>query len=61
MFKLVAYFCMCLKVAKIGISNINQALLSLKTYQVNLYFIDEISQGFIKDIAHRFRYFTCKF
>jgi hypothetical protein len=32
MFKIVAYFWMCQKFAKNGVSNINQALLNLKTY-----------------------------
>ena len=44
---------MCLKLTKISISNINQVLPSLKTYQAKLYFNKSsiINQGFVEDIA----------
>ena len=37
-FKSILIFWMCLKLTKISISNINQVLPSLKTYQAKLYF-----------------------
>ena len=46
MFKSGAYFWMCLKLAKIGISNITPAFVCLMTYQANLYF-SEMSLGFV--------------
>ena len=50
MFKIGAYFGMCLKLAKIGISNINSSVCLLMTYQANLYFL-ELSLGFVRDMA----------
>ena len=48
MFKIGDIFFNVSKVAKIGLSNINRAVLRLKSYQANLYF-NKLLQMFARD------------
>ena len=49
---------MCLKLAKIGISNITPAFVCLMTYQANLYF-SEMSLGLYKGYGVDLDILTC--
>jgi hypothetical protein len=51
MFKIGGLFLdVSIKLAKISISNINQAFLCLMTYQANLY-LNELSLGFVRNMV----------